>query len=859
MQKSMQNSKINTILCGKSEETLKEYPDNFFDSIITDPPYELNFMSRKWDASGIAYSVKLWKEVLRTTKPGAYLFCFGGTRTHHRVACAIEDAGWQIKDQMMWLYGCLSEDTEILTTKGWRKYNEIERDNIVFSLDMKNDILVKSRVNGVFKYNHIGKMVSLKNHNTDQLVTLNHKVISKAKIKQQISYIPCWHTDKKWKYRVARQIKSQPHTLPIAGKYDGNYSIGDDFAEVIGWILSEGMFHKDTNAITIYQSSINDTYITRIRRCLKAAKINYSEGQRIREYKGREYIEYNWYIGGEDATRIKDIIPNKKPTNKLWDLKLSEKERLIFGLCAGDGTKSKIGIDKYSAFCQYDIEVLNWFQIMLHLTGKQGWINEKKMSCSIHYNATTQIQGKHNRGRIVDYKGIVWCINTDMGNFIARRKGKIFITGNSGFPKSTDISKQIDKEAGIKREKKRYDASEVGNFKGRQDSRPWIDKAKQLGYHETEGDQPITYNAKLWNGHGTALKPAWEPIIMAMKPLEEGLTYAQNAQKYGVAGLNIDGGRVQYISKQDKNQSARTGEYGSSKPSIFVGESQIMHGEQHTKGRWPANVILSHSPDCVCVGTKTINEGAPAGGYTYSDKEYKIEGFVKDCKPQALSNRGQETIDVWACVPDCPVRIMDTQSGQTFSKGGGGCKSPVWTESSVKQMKVDYGEHVGFLDSGGASRFFYTAKACRTEREAGLREFIPCEKCGDFNSKTHIANGEKENCIRNTHPTVKPSAIIEYLIKLIKMPEQKINGKAKQIILDPFCGSGTTLAAAEQMDLDYVGIDQDMDSVLIANNRIGSAGQETIESIYNEKSDSDETIDIDIDNLSSEDFADLIF
>ncbi len=97
--------KLNRVLHGKNQDVMKDFSTNFFDSIITDPPYELGFMSKAWDASGVAYSISMWKEVLRVAKPGATLFCFGGTRTYHRVACAIEDAGWQLKDSLMWLYG----------------------------------------------------------------------------------------------------------------------------------------------------------------------------------------------------------------------------------------------------------------------------------------------------------------------------------------------------------------------------------------------------------------------------------------------------------------------------------------------------------------------------------------------------------------------------------------------------------------------------------------------------------------------------------------------------------------------------------------------------------------------------------
>ena len=86
-------------------EGMKLLDDNSVDSIVTDPPYELGFMGKKWDSTGIAYNVDLWKECLRVLKPGGHLLAFGGTRTYHRMTCAIEDAGFEIRDCIQWLYG----------------------------------------------------------------------------------------------------------------------------------------------------------------------------------------------------------------------------------------------------------------------------------------------------------------------------------------------------------------------------------------------------------------------------------------------------------------------------------------------------------------------------------------------------------------------------------------------------------------------------------------------------------------------------------------------------------------------------------------------------------------------------------
>jgi len=95
----------NKVLQGDCIEVMKTMPENSVDTIICDPPYELNFMGKGWDNQGVAFEKKTWEEVLRVAKPGATLMAFGGTRTYHRLACAIEDAGWQIFDCIFYCYG----------------------------------------------------------------------------------------------------------------------------------------------------------------------------------------------------------------------------------------------------------------------------------------------------------------------------------------------------------------------------------------------------------------------------------------------------------------------------------------------------------------------------------------------------------------------------------------------------------------------------------------------------------------------------------------------------------------------------------------------------------------------------------
>jgi hypothetical protein len=90
---------------GDCIEQMRAMDDACVDSIVTDPPYELGFMGKGWDATGIANSVEMWREAYRVLKPGGHLLAFSSTRTYHRMVCAIEDAGFEVRDQIGWMYG----------------------------------------------------------------------------------------------------------------------------------------------------------------------------------------------------------------------------------------------------------------------------------------------------------------------------------------------------------------------------------------------------------------------------------------------------------------------------------------------------------------------------------------------------------------------------------------------------------------------------------------------------------------------------------------------------------------------------------------------------------------------------------
>ncbi len=720
-------------------EGMKKIESNSVDSIVTDPPYGLAFMGKDWDSftpkEYQQFSYEWSKEALRILKPGGHLLSFGGSRTYHRMACAIEDAGFQIRDTIMWVYGCLDEQTEILTEDGWKKYNEISITNKVFSFVNKK--IIKNSVKNIFNYQVKNEeMVYIKNHNTNQLLTKNHKMLIQENNRKQINNIRDSWYDENFRY-VDAWDRPQKYKIPLSGIYDGKYSIGKDFAEVIGWIISEGHFQKDCNAVNIYQSSVNKEKVERIKYVLGRCGIIYSEYKREREYKDRKYVEHQFYISGEWSKKIKDIIPNKKINKKLLELSHGEKERLIVGLCEGDGSKNRNG--GYGAFYQSDLEQLELFQILLHLTNKQGWINKNKMCCSIHYNPTTEIQGKHKKQSKI-YTGIVWCIETEIGNFMARRNGKIFITGNSGFPKSLNIGKAVDKLQGNEREK-------IGE-------KPTLhhgtkDNVQKYGF-ATDGNIEITKGTSEWEGWGTALKPAHEPIVLARKPLSEK-TVAENCLKWGVGGLNIDGCRVE--AKDQDILDAAVKRMTGNKAVGWKNTSSNGIQPISKQGRFPANFIHDGSQE------------------------------VLDLFPETKS-------------------IRSKRGGNVNS----GSERYQWNKGDKEEFNKEDAYECGFDDSGSASRFFYCVKAHSSERNAGL------DNCGgggitspiDDDGKIIVSGdkgcagkyGSAKAIAKNDIATLKPINLMRYLVRLVT--------PLKGIVVDPFAGSGTTGIACVIEGFNYI-------------------------------------------------------
>jgi DNA modification methylase len=823
------------VINGNNIDLLKNYPDNYFDAIVTDPPYGLGkepnaeevmrgwiekgyheiggsgFMGKEWDAF-IPQPI-FWKEVFRVLKHGGHVISFFGTRTYDWGVMAMRFAGFEVRDCIQWLYGCLSDDTEILTRSGYIQYHKFiklpnfrEQDILIY--DIEKDIYKWEKPERWNHYNiHKDKCYRIKSDNTDQIVSRNHRCLVEREGKLVF---------------IQAEMLSEMEYMPTLS--DDLSFIQEGYSEILHkkmqWTLS---------------------------------------GSRLEETR----TQGKGCMVGRNERELSVIANRRKEPILEGRNNLSEKERVLFGseieVCKmpkgvySNGeerwVRSGISVGDGETIEQTSIE--NGMRTSYRPQPNEQQYNESNAICNEQGTQTIRMGRSYSTTLStitpIEYSGVIFCPTVSTGCFVARRNGKIFITGNSGFPKSHNISKAIDKIHGAEREvlgeKVRGDVQKAKqNGSGYLSDYANRNNEKQFGYGTELITTPSTEEAKQWDGWGSALKPANEPIVLARKPLEKGLSIAENVIKWGTGGINIDGCRVGNKTKTNGGSPNINDSWiGANKGYVNGVESAI-----HNYGRFPANLILTHHPECECKGLKKVKgmidkpTNRTETGNTWDEENSVLRKNMPKNSGGFADENGDETIEDWDCHEYCPIRKMDEQSGilksgamDSITKGG---KFNVYGEMAERRV-------VNPPSEGGASRFFYCAKASKSERNKGLdntfekelghNRFDKCEICNGYifqnqdrpsackcespKRKNNIVNG-------NFHPTVKPVKLMQYLVRLITPP----NGK----VLDPFCGSGTTGIACKLEGFEFIGLEQDAEYSKIAQSRIDNYEEEIEEIVY---------------------------
>jgi DNA modification methylase len=355
----------------------------------------------------------------------------------------------------------------------------------------------------------------------------------------------------------------------------------------------------------------------------------------------------------------------------------------------------------------------------------------------------------------------------------------------SGFPKSMAVDKAIDKhfkaertiKKGVKQGHEEFaNRTTKGHLSGENKNegwaRPWMEADDANDYHYDF--EPATEDAKKWVGWGTALKPAFEPIVLARKPLIG--TVAENVLKHGVGGININDTRIPINPEIDDPRLGGKGTWktdGMAKNVYAGGYAGIENGSS-ALGRFPSN-------------------------FMHDGSEEVVELF-----PQSKGQQGD---------------VKGTEKSHTGQNG-------IYNEyGRVESQKRG--------DSGSAARFFYCAKASKSDRNFGLDDFEEasigakgngirrvCETCGASSLESHLCKCSEKNWVnpankKNIHPTVKPTELMKYLVKMVT----PVGGT----VLDPFMGSGSTGKAAVSEGFNFVGIEMQKEYYDIAEARINHA------------------------------------
>lgn len=355
----------------------------------------------------------------------------------------------------------------------------------------------------------------------------------------------------------------------------------------------------------------------------------------------------------------------------------------------------------------------------------------------------------------------------------------------SGFPKGTDVSKQIDKAAGAEREVVGINNDYLCRKpNGMKTAGATVCAYSQM-QHKTDAriTTPATDAASQWDGWNTALKPAVEDWWLFRKPIE-GAVY-NNVLKWGVGAINIDDCRIE-MNDTEPLRARKNGTSVSSYKAALRNEPMAGDGNEwweggNTKGRWPSNIILDGSDEVIAL---------------FPDSK----GQQGDVRGTELSRTGGEGTNCYGEHGRVPsAKRGDSGSAARFFKS---CPP----DDPLEDVEVQ--------------RIFYCAKASKRDRNEGCEVLEPRKSGMSNGAQIHGDGYDKGQDIglnrvilrHNHHPTVKATSLMRYLCRLITPP----NG----IVLDPFVGSGSTGKAAILEGFRFVGIDKDEDSVIIAKCRV---------------------------------------
>jgi DNA modification methylase len=797
------------LMLGDCLEMMAEIEDGSVDSVVCDPPYGLSkepdmaevlrhwlagddykhkgkgFMGKTWDSFVPGPSV--WRECLRVLKPGGHLVAFFGTRTYDMGTLAIRLAGFEVRDQLAWVYGCLDERTEVATKDGVKPYHKTRAGDLVLCYDAATGAYSYQPILEVVEYDYEDTAYRLVGDFGEQVVSRNHRciverdgaevfVFAEDAAREQQARIPILES-----LPELRDALSNAHQRAGRSQQDVQRRVqagADRSGERGGAALGapqgacggvRGLREGRVEAGCLAEACGVADMQQRVQRPSARRGVGEARPQGARDMDVREGgslaaaddgCEQSFVEGWADLPQAEGCVCGSE-----------DQLRSLPGNVRVDGAQGRVCDGASAGYSAVDwssadsdgVRASHQPRCDGQSVGEPDPVQDQRGTQEVrawrgHKTAVVRIEPFR-------YVGKVWCLRVPTGAFVAVRDGVAFPTGNSGFPKSLDVSKAIDKAAGA-------DPVDLGPSPNWRESKRGREKDGRMevrGANAGRLTSPATNAARQWEGWGTALKPAWEPICLARKPLIG--TVAANVLEHGTGALNIDGCRVAYedtpnpatnpLYRVQNGYAVKVGSDASG--SSFSVKREGGEVTASPLGRWPANFVHDGSDEVV-------------GLFPDSNGQ---QGDVRGTEPSRTGGEGTNCYGEYGRVP-------------AAKRNDGG---------------------------GSAARFFYAAKASKKDRDEGLDAFEKVRTGGmqataDGSMLTGSGN-ERTTRRANIHPTVKPTDLMRYLCRLITPP----NG----IVLDPFMGSGSTGKAAMREGFRFIGIERDEGYFDIAEARIMAA------------------------------------
>ncbi len=867
------------VLEGDCLEVLPRLPDSSVDCILTDPPYGWSFMGLDFDRA--LPDPRIWSECLRVLKPGGSAVVMSGSRLDclWRVCRDIEEAGFELSQTgFVWCYRCVSEDTEVLTEDGWERYSKtIETKSVLcYNIDAGAFEFHKPRRSFVYENQHPAYRV--RSDSTDQLLSRDHRCLVEREGKLSFETAASLALHSPAPVPILESLHDLPETIPDvelgtsiqkqdllealrrqvngaqqdkqAKTEEANGETDRNGADHLRRLREEevertGSVEKNRLATNLFQQMPRHYARGRDETALGCGPLKPTEARMVGDRQASATRSDDW-LKESGLEGRSDVLPQSRELQ-------ARQVRAVPAGVSTDGSEGRVCHGASATCCpgnqQAPVADRDRSPRQPRPAGQQPG-----ESATLQEQSGTQTL-REARGtkttlasvEEVEYHGRMWCIEVPTGAFVARRNGRIFITGNSGFPKGSDLSKQADSRAfrswldsvdhGLTAAEVRQVASAaVGGCYGPEPPKREGQGgfANREGYLRQDGENVRPWQSAEQGAAGKLLSSLlsrhWHPLTDEQKRAAWAGYGEPDLER--PPGVRVNAGEHPFASRRPnvlpghgETVCWEGGDIGTPSLTAPATEAALALSGQFSKGKvkpcweiilWARKPISEKTEldNVLRWGVGGVNCGAGMIPFAGNVDQVEVTAGIARL---ADSNRDGR----------CEARPYQGQGASvtTGIVGGEGRYPPnllvtdqALSEEGSRFFDIErWSQEHGFTEDGWAEAaeagILQIAKASKSERHAGL----PMPK-GEVEYGARPCDWEKANWKGNNHPCLKPVKLFAYLAALLC--------PAGSVILDPFCGSGTTGVAAVQGGWPFVGVDLSEEYCTISRARILYAERE---------------------------------